>query len=688
VRQSQHQINEQSLVDRTHRTGRHQENLIHNYYDYNPITHKSFCKVFSCGKEIKGKKGTNLMKHLQSFHKKEYKVYEKDEEMRKAKKLKSEEKSSSSLQSIIPTPKLMINSEKYYDKYNPITKGFMSTLLRLVSMTSINVSIVEIKEFRELIWFLDKRIPIPSAIELKNDINNYSLNLKQEICDKIQNSDTISLVADIIHFRQISKFFIRVTAYLFDNNDKSKCVLTLGLRPFPKPHKAEQIIERIQLFIQEYGISYEKIIRIITDNGSDLCQTFKIETLVNDKSFFETDYELDSSQQFDCDNNELENNETDFDDHELELNSKFKSFNIRRISSVVHSILCAIKICEKESQFEFVVKKALKLLRKICVLKNLTQNSFLNLNIKQLSMPTRWNFSYQQLKSFNEKKSQIETICSENSFQPLDTNEWHLIEEWIDLYKPFDDIIISLSKENETTISKVLSSYLFLKHELLIVSQNESKSDSMKLLSNRLTNELEKKFNQMLDPNNKDFNDGIYLSSAFLDPRFARILNETQLKTAKIFLREFYKQFIEKDSQKFENIENRSEKTTEDKKTSFEAFMEIELNRITSENNNTFINFDKQLVDWLHFISGTRISLSTDPLEFWRKDVSTHNYLDLKTIALNLLCIPSTTVPIETLFSTIDNQCFDYKNCLNEKSLETIIFFRSNAKYSKTLNIF
>jgi hypothetical protein len=32
--------------------------------------------------------------------------------------------------------------------------------------------------------------------------------------------------------------------------------------------------------------------------------------------------------------------------------------------------------------------------------------------------------------------------------------------------------------------------------------------------------------------------------------------------------------------------------TNEDKKTLFEAFMEIELNRITSENNN---KFDKQL---------------------------------------------------------------------------------------------
>jgi hypothetical protein len=88
------------------------------------------------------------MKHLQSLHKKEYDVYQRDEQMRKAKKLKSEEKSFSSLQSIIPTPELMINFEEYYDKYNPITKGFMSRLLRPVTMTLINVSIVEIRVSR------------------------------------------------------------------------------------------------------------------------------------------------------------------------------------------------------------------------------------------------------------------------------------------------------------------------------------------------------------------------------------------------------------------------------------------------------------------------------------------------------------------------------------------------------------
>jgi hypothetical protein len=53
--------------------------------------------------------------------------------------------------------------------------------------------------------------------------------------------------------------------------ESDECVLTLGLRLFPKPRKAKQIVERIELFIQEYDISYEKIITIITDNGSDLC---------------------------------------------------------------------------------------------------------------------------------------------------------------------------------------------------------------------------------------------------------------------------------------------------------------------------------------------------------------------------------------------------------------------------------
>jgi hypothetical protein len=61
-------------------------------------------------------------------------------------------------------------------------------------------------------------------------------------------------------------------------------------------------------------------------------------------------------------------------------------------------------------------------------------------------------------------------------------------------------------------------------------------------------------------------------------------------KTAKIFLREFYN--LLKRTANFESIENRSEMTAENKKTLFEAFMEIELNRITSENKN---KFDKQL---------------------------------------------------------------------------------------------
>jgi hypothetical protein len=117
------------------------------------------------------------MKHLQSFHKKEYNVYQRDEQMKKAKKFKSE-KSSSSLQPIIPTRELIINCEEYYDKYNPITKGFMSRLLRIVSFTSINVFIAEIKEFRELIWFLDKRIPIPSVIELKNNLKTISIIIR------------------------------------------------------------------------------------------------------------------------------------------------------------------------------------------------------------------------------------------------------------------------------------------------------------------------------------------------------------------------------------------------------------------------------------------------------------------------------------------------------------------------------
>ncbi len=129
------------------------------------------------------------MKHLRTNHKIQYEVYNK-EVQRKDKKLKTEKASTS--QSLITSYASSKVSANKYVRNHPIVKGFMFRLIKLVATTSVPISIVEKQEFRDLIWFLNEKIPIPARRRLINERLNYFNKSKQEMISKFKNIDKIS----------------------------------------------------------------------------------------------------------------------------------------------------------------------------------------------------------------------------------------------------------------------------------------------------------------------------------------------------------------------------------------------------------------------------------------------------------------------------------------------------------------
>jgi hypothetical protein len=138
--------------------------------------------------------------------------------------------------------------------------------VKLVSTTSVPISLVEKEEFRELIWFLNEKIPFPARKGLVNECLNYFNDSKREIISMIHNSNYISLGVDIWSKKGLSESYLGITGYFYDNCEQVKRVLTLGLKLFPHPHNAENIRSKLQSFILEYNIDYNKILRVITDN--------------------------------------------------------------------------------------------------------------------------------------------------------------------------------------------------------------------------------------------------------------------------------------------------------------------------------------------------------------------------------------------------------------------------------------
>lgn len=493
-------LSSQSSQEKRKYVGRKQEQEIHNYFEYNKTLNKSTCKVTNCKAEISGKKSSNLKTHLKAFHGKEYGNYLQEENKRKAKKSKSE---ASTSQAKITFFGSQLKTKKY-DKNHPIVKGFMLRLVKLISTTSLPVSLVIKDVFRELIWYFDPKIPFPNQNGMVNEINKVYEEGKKEIKNKIKNANKLILGSDIWSKKGLAESYLAINCYFYDENEKRKNVLVLALRLFPHPHSAENIKNLFQETIKEYEIEYEKIFKVITDNGSNMIKTFKIEWIDNRNSYDDEDCNLGCDMQLqDLLEESIEN---DFDNEENDLNEKFKKIKISRIPCVIHMIQCAIKTIEKKSKFKTTIKLATKLINKFRQSGKLAESLVSESNSKLPTItPTRWNCLYLQLDSFYNKKEIINKLCLENKIDLLRINEWNDIENYIKIYKPFDLIINQLSREEKTTISSVVSSVSFLKHHLnnLILNENEI----IKFEAQILIDEIEKRFDNLINPKNGNFFD-------------------------------------------------------------------------------------------------------------------------------------------------------------------------------------
>ena len=78
-----------------------------------------------------------------------------------------------------------------------------------------------------------------------------------------------------------------------------------------------------------------------------------------------------------------------------------------------------------------------------------------NLSVAGTTTLTGWNSLYLQLDSLYNMRDQVTRLC-EGKIDNLQIDTWTKVGLYIKLYKPFNDMTNELSKEMETTSSKVL----------------------------------------------------------------------------------------------------------------------------------------------------------------------------------------------------------------------------------------
>ena len=94
-------------------------------------------------------------------------------------------------------------------------------------------------------------------------------------------------------------------------------------------------------------------------------------------------------------------------------------------------------------------------------------------------------------------------------------------------------------------------------------------------------------------------------------------------------------------------------------------------------NNSVSISAEEKEVDRYNMDS-FNIELEDDPFDFWN---ITKDYPIIAPIACDILCVPSSTAPIERVFSTSGESKSGKRNRLTDYNLEREVLLRKNRKY-------
>lgn len=171
------------------------------FFTYNKEEDTSKCLVEEdqkqCSKLLKGKFPTNLKKHLQNKHKKEF------EECNTAEKAKDRGPTAIGRKRQVARPSSQetientINPQRYYDKQSSRHTSITKKLAIFIGATSVPISLVDNEEFRELLQEMDRKYKVPHRKVISQEISKIYSHLKEKIQCLLKEALTISICADI-----------------------------------------------------------------------------------------------------------------------------------------------------------------------------------------------------------------------------------------------------------------------------------------------------------------------------------------------------------------------------------------------------------------------------------------------------------------------------------------------------------
>ncbi len=335
-------------------------------------------------------------------------------------------------------------------------------------------------------------------------------------------TNSVALTTDLWTTKNLINSYLCLTAHFYDDeNTKSFANILLGLQVINENHSGENIKLCIEKILNKYESPIKDIIRIVTDNGSNMIKALKVLNQIeyqNAISFMEKVIdEVASGKLFaiEC-NNLSENNdreisweielidiESEINEYEIkdrEISSEFSNF-AKRLPCYVHTLQLVVNVILKSKSIRSIADKVRHLSAKINKSTPAIQKFKKKINCKPPSdCPTRWSSLYLMFIWFVKHQKSIIFICESESWDHFSVTEWSIIEKIAKFLQLFAIHTNLIQGENYITLSNVLPSIIELTHHIenFIATKVFPDNKILQEMKNQMQNRFSK--NQTLIP--------------------------------------------------------------------------------------------------------------------------------------------------------------------------------------------
>lgn len=122
---------------------------------------------------------------------------------------------------------------------------------------------------------IDKKLTVPKKTKISNLVDTLYLTEKQKYKQRLAMARKITIGLDIWTKKGLTASFLAVSACYFNSQENKAEHILLNLKQMAHPHTAHSILNLVDESTEEWGIPKEKILTIITDNGSNMVAAFQ-----------------------------------------------------------------------------------------------------------------------------------------------------------------------------------------------------------------------------------------------------------------------------------------------------------------------------------------------------------------------------------------------------------------------------